>query len=303
MPALTIATRSSPLALWQARWVQHTLQSYHTDLVVTLLPLSTRGDFMLDQPLSRLGGKGLFTQELESALRVQRADIAVHSMKDLPMDLPADLVIGAICQRGAVCDVLLSRAAYSLATLPHGAVVGTSSVRRESQLLHHRPDLTIKMLRGNIGTRFNKLLADEFDAIVLAAAGIERLHLGENMAVYLPTTQMLPAAGQGAIGIQCRRDDDVVLSRISCLHDVQSARHVNAERAFVRHLQGNCQVPIAALCMPQQEALVLSGLVAQRDGRLILKKTIQGHCPETLGAALAKTLLASGAEFILQHYR
>ncbi|AFU99535.1 hydroxymethylbilane synthase [Simiduia agarivorans] len=298
---LRIATRTSALALWQANYVKDRLAALHPDLTVELVPLVSKGDKILDVPLAKVGGKGLFVKELETAMLDGEADIAVHSMKDVPMEFPAGLGLAVICQREDPRDAFVSNTYPSLADLPQGAVVGTSSLRRQAQLLERRPDLQIKFLRGNVNTRLAKLDAGDYDAIILAAAGLIRLGFHDRIAEYLMTDVSLPAGGQGAVGIECRTDDDAIKALIAPLHHELSAQQVTAERAMNRRLEGGCQVPIGCFAIHQEGQLFLRGLVASTDGKRILRDEIRGPVAqaETLGVTLAERLLAAGADAIL----
>lgn len=298
---LRIATRKSALALWQANDVKARLQALHPQLTVELVELVSRGDKILDVPLAKVGGKGLFVKELETALLEGRADIAVHSMKDVPMEFPQGLGLAVICQREDPRDAFVSNTCRSFDKLPQGAVVGTSSLRRQSQILESRPDLHIRFLRGNVGTRLGKLDAGEYDAIILAAAGLIRLGEKKRIAEYLLTEQCLPAGGQGAVGIECRDDDSRVRDLIAPLHHLLSAQQVQAERAMNRRLEGGCQVPIACFAIHRDDNLWLRGLVASTDGKLVLRDEISGPATaaEQLGVTLAERLLDAGADKIL----
>lgn len=301
-PCLRIATRQSPLALWQAEYVKRELERHHPNIMVELLKFTTRGDRILDTPLAKIGGKGLFVKELEQALLAGDADIAVHSMKDVPMAFPAGLALGVICPRETPFDALVSTRYASFAALPQGAVVGTSSLRRQCQLRRLRPDLNIRDLRGNVGTRLSKLDAGEFDAIILAAAGLKRLGLGERIRELLSPEVSLPAGGQGAVGIELRSDDAVTAALLHPLACTSTAYRVTAERALNRRLHGGCQVPIACYAIEEGGVLWLRGLVGSIDGSEIL--TAEARAPladaEALGIHVAELLLAQGADRILQ---
>jgi len=299
--SIKIATRESPLALWQARFVQDKLRSAHPELQVELMPMTTRGDQILDSPLSKIGGKGLFVKELERAMLDGEADIAVHSMKDVPMEFPDGLGLAVICEREDPADAFVSNRFASFADLPKGARVGTSSLRRQCQLREARPDLEILDLRGNVGTRLNKLDADNYDAIILAAAGLLRLELGSRIRERLSFQLSLPAGGQGAVGVECRMDDDDTLQILRCLHDTRTAERVTAERAVVRRLQGSCQVPIAAFAEYEAEALSLRALVGSVDGGRMVRSQASGDAEnaEQLGITVAEDLIAQGADAIL----
>lgn len=298
---LRIATRKSLLALWQAEYVKSQLEKHHPGLVVELVPLTSRGDKILDVPLAKVGGKGLFVKELETALLEGDADIAVHSMKDVPMEFPTGLGLAVICPREDARDAFVSHRFASLDELPQGAIVGTSSLRRQCQLLAARPDLEIKFLRGNVQTRLQKLDDGEYDAIILAAAGLIRLELKNRIRAYIEPEVSLPAGGQGAVGIECRTDDAVTIELLKPLHHPLSAEQVSAERAMNRHLQGGCQVPIACYALHRNNELWLRGLVGAPDGSQMLFDEISGPVAEAeqMGIALADRLLAAGADKIL----
>ncbi len=299
--SLRIATRKSQLALWQAEYVKAELQKLYPSLTIELVPLTSRGDKILDVPLAKVGGKGLFVKELEEALLNNDADIAVHSMKDVPMEFPSGLGLYVICPREDARDAFVSNKYKSLTDLPPGSVVGTSSLRRQCQLLAARPDLSIKFLRGNVQTRLQKLDDDHYDAIILAAAGLIRLKLSERISSYIDVELSLPAGGQGAVGIECRTDDVATQALLTPLHHSLTAQQVIAERAMNRHLQGGCQVPIACYAVHKQDGLWLRGLVGSLDGKSILRDEIQGNANdgEAMGIALANKLLAAGADKIL----
>ena len=298
---IRIATRQSALALWQADYVKARLEAAHPGLRVSLLPMTSRGDKLLDAPLAKIGGKGLFVKELENALLDGSADIAVHSMKDVPMEFPAGLGLYAICEREDPRDAFVSNRHSGLAELPQGSVVGTSSLRRQAQLLALRPDLEIRFLRGNVNTRLAKLDADDYDAIILAAAGLIRLGFAERIREYLTVEDSLPAGGQGAVGIECRTDDAEVHTLLEPLHHFDTERRVAAERALNRRLNGGCQVPIACYAVQEGELLWLRGLVGQPDGGLLLRAEARGplNDPAGLGVTVAEDLLAQGAQGIL----
>lgn len=301
MNLVRIATRKSALALWQANFVKAELEAAHPGLQVELVPMSTQGDKILDTPLAKIGGKGLFVKELETAMLEGRADIAVHSMKDVPVDFPEGLMLHTICQREDPRDAFVSNSYQQLADLPQGAVVGTSSLRRQCQIKAMRPDLQIKDLRGNVNTRLAKLDAGEFDAIILASAGLIRLGFEARIASFLEVGISLPANGQGAVGIECRSDDLVVQQLLAPLEHQETRICVLAERAMNRKLQGGCQVPIGAFAVLQHNELWLRGLVGQLDGSEILRSEIKGEATqaEQLGTQLAEQLLALGADRIL----
>ncbi len=301
---LKIATRESQLALWQAEYVKAELEQAHAGLTVELVPMTSRGDQLLDAPLAKVGGKGLFVKELEAALLESRADIAVHSMKDVPMAFPEGLGLGVICPREDPRDAFVSNTYSALDDLPAGSVVGTSSLRRECQLRSTRPDLTVNFLRGNVNTRLAKLDAGDYDAIILASAGLIRLGMADRIAQPLPVEASLPAGGQGAVGIELRVDDSRTRELITPLHHVATARCVGAERALNTRLEGGCQVPIAAYAIAHPDApgqLWLRGLVGSQDGNTILRAEAvaseDGY--EQLGIDVAEDLLAQGAAELL----
>ncbi len=296
-----IGTRGSALALWQARWVQDRLQAAHPGLRVELVTFKTRGDKILDVPLAKVGGKGLFVKELEEALLDGRADLAVHSMKDVPAEFPPGLGLPVILERADPRDVLLSIHHRSLADLPQGARVGSSSLRRQSQLLALRPDLDIIPLRGNVNTRIGKLEAGQFEAIVLAAAGVERVALTEHVVEYLPPEQVIPANGQGAVGIEIRTDDAEIAALIAPLDDRETHLCVATERAFLLTLEGGCQIPIAGLAQLNGDQIHMKGRVASLDGRemITLERTGPVSEPEKLGRTMAEEMLQQGAKRLL----
>ncbi len=298
---IRIATRKSLLALWQAEFVKAELIRHHPKLQVELVPMVSRGDKILDVPLAKVGGKGLFVKELEQALLDNKADIAVHSMKDVPMEFPKGLGLEIICEREDPRDAFVSNTYDSLNALPAGSVVGTSSLRRQCQILAYRPDLTINFLRGNVQTRLKKLDAGEYDAIILAAAGLKRLDLSERIESFLTPEICLPAGGQGAVGIECRIDDENIKSLLLPLHHTLTAERVLAERAMNRKLEGGCQVPIGCFAEHVGEGLRLRGLVGSVDGGTILSDEISGATSEAeaMGTALAERLLKAGAGKIL----
>ena len=300
-PSLRIATRESPLALWQANFVKDALNQHHPALSVELVPMTTRGDQILDSPLAKVGGKGLFVKELEKAMLDGRADIAVHSMKDVPMEFPEGLGLAVICEREDPADAFVSNDYRSLKELPEGAKVGTSSFRRQCQLKELRPDLEILDLRGNVGTRLGKLDSGGYDGIILAAAGLIRLDLEERIRERLSYELSLPAGGQGAVGIECRNDDLETLKLLDCLHHPQTAARVTAERAVNARLEGGCQVPIASFAELEGDSLNLRALVGAVDGSVIYRSERNGsqHDAERLGIEVAEDLLKQGAKAIL----
>lgn len=302
MKQLRIATRQSALALWQAEHVAARLRQLHADLVVELVPMTTRGDQILDQPLSAIGGKGLFLKELEVAMQEGRADIAVHSLKDVPMELEAGFALGAVLERADAADAFVSNRYRTLVELPLGARVGTSSLRRQAQLRALRPDLQLVDLRGNVGTRLAKLDADQYDAIVLACAGLERLGLTGRIASRLQAPAWIPAVAQGAIAVEYRAADRATLERLQPLNDADSWRCTAAERAMNRRLHGNCSVPIAGYCREIEQGLELTGLVGDAaSGRLLRGEAVGAvDAPEALGERVAQLLLEQGAGEMLQ---
>jgi len=300
---LRIATRQSALALWQAEHVAALLRAAHPQLAIELVPMTTRGDQITDRSLAALGGKGLFLKELEIAMAQRHADIAVHSFKDVPMELDAGFAIGAVLERADAADAFVSAKYARLDALPHGARVGTSSLRRQAQLRALRPDLLAVDLRGNVNTRLAKLDAGDYDAIVLACAGLDRLGLAARIRHRLDPPVWLSAAAQGAIAIEHREGDASIAELLRPLHDADTALCVTAERALTRYLQGSCQVPIAAFCLQTEIGLHLAGLVGDAaSGRLIRAEDDgQSEAPEELGVRVAKTLLERGAGELLGH--
>ncbi|MGE6793631.1 hydroxymethylbilane synthase [Pseudomonas guineae] len=299
---IRIATRKSALALWQAEHVKARLEQAHPGLKVSLVPMVSRGDKLLDAPLAKIGGKGLFVKELETALLENQADIAVHSMKDVPMDFPEGLGLFCICEREDPRDAFVSNTYASLDALPPGSVVGTSSLRRQAQLLARRPDLKIQFLRGNVNTRLAKLDAGDYDAIILAAAGLIRLGFESRIRDSISAEDSLPAGGQGAVGIECRSADSEIHALLTPLHHRDTALRVTAERALNKHLNGGCQVPIACYAVLEGEQLWLRGLVGQPDGSQLLRaeQRASSAAAEQLGVQVAEALLAQGAAAILQ---
>lgn len=298
---IRIATRKSALALWQAEYVKSRLEQAHPGLRVSLVPMVSRGDKLLDAPLAKIGGKGLFVKELETALLEQDADIAVHSMKDVPMDFPQGLGLYCICEREDPRDAFVSNTHASLDELPAGSVVGTSSLRRQAQLLARRPDLTIHFLRGNVNTRLAKLDAGDYDAIILAAAGLIRLGFEARIRSSLSVADSLPAGGQGAVGIECRSEDHEIHRLLAPLHHMPTSLRVSAERALNRRLNGGCQVPIACYAELEGEQLWLRGLVGSPSGELLLRAEDRAPATEAeaLGVRVAEALLEKGAGAIL----
>lgn len=298
---LIFATRPSALARWQTQWVMNALRETHPDLTCEGKVITTQGDKILDKPLPKIGGKGLFTQELENELLSGEVHCAVHSLKDLPVENPDGLTVGCIPVRAEVRDVLVSKKGYTLETLPSGAVVGTSSLRRAAQILSARPDVTTTSLRGNVDTRLRKALDGQYDAIILAGAGLTRLGLESHVTQWLPLDVMLPAPGQGALAVQCRADDDKTLTVLSALEDAITRNAVTAERQFLLGLGGGCAVPVAAYATVagRQSAISLTGLVASINGKELVKVTGEGNDPFKLGKQLAKDAISRGANEIL----
>lgn len=298
---IRIATRKSALALWQAEHVADLLEKHDDVTSVELVPMSTRGDEVLDRSLQKIGGKGLFIKELEVAMQEGRADIAVHSMKDVPAELPEGFVLAAVLERANPFDALVSRDGHRIETLPHEARVGSSSLRRQAQLLARRPDLVIEPLRGNVNTRLAKLDAGDFDAIVLACAGLERLGMADRIGATLEPGEVLPAAAQGVVGIECRGNRPDLEAVLKSLQDADAAVTTAAERAVALRLQANCQSPVASYATLDGDTLRLTALVASADGQTILKKKLKGtrDRAENLGLDLADRLLAAGAADLL----
>ena len=299
---IRIGTRGSALALWQAEWVKSELEKKYPGLTVTLTKIKTTGDKILDVPLAKVGGKGLFVKEIEEAMLANEIDIAVHSMKDVPTFFPDGLHLSCITKREDPRDALLSRNKVAFKDLPLGANVGTSSLRRQAQLMNVRPDFVIHQLRGNVDTRLRKLKEGQYDAIILAAAGVKRLGLAENVTEYIDPSVSLPAIGQGALGIECRVDDRELNDMISFFNHPDTRVCVTGERALLRRLEGGCQVPIACYGEIKEGNLHLTGLVASVDGKRTIKEAITGERDkaERLGVTLAETLLSRGADVILR---
>lgn len=299
---INIGTRGSKLALWQANWVKSAIEEQHPQVDVELVIIKTKGDKILDAPLAKVGGKGLFVKEIEEAILSGRVDLAVHSMKDMPAEIPDGLSIGAIPEREMPADVLISRSNRTLAALPQKAKVGTSSLRRGAQILHARPDIRIETLRGNVDTRLKKLDTQDLDAIVLAAAGVKRMALEDRITEYLDESVMLPAVGQGALCIEIRKNDPDIEPLIAPMNHRESALAVKGERAFLHRLEGGCQVPIAAHGKMIGDRYVLTGLVASLDGAEVIRETISGELTdaEKIGVELGNRLLSKGADRILK---
>lgn len=302
---LRIATRQSRLALWQAEHVAGELRARHPHIAVVLVPMTTQGDRVLDRPLAEVGGKGLFIKELEVALAEHRADIAVHSMKDVPSEMPPGMMLAAMLPRADAHDAFVSQHHPSVESLPTGARVGTSSLRRQCQLKSLRPDLEIVALRGNVDTRLRKLDEGHYDAIILAAAGLKRLGFDHRITSYIDFDHSLPAVGQGIIGIECRSDDARSIELVRALDDRTARLCCEAERAYALRLQGSCQSSIAGYAELEGDQLQLRGVVGSEDGRTIYRGTVQGPATEAdaLGVKLADRLLAAGAASVLQAQR
>jgi hydroxymethylbilane synthase len=302
MTTIRIATRESQLALWQAYFIKAELERHHPGIVVEILGMKTKGDKILDVPLAKVGGKGLFVKELEQAMLEDRADIAVHSMKDVPMEFPEGLGLSVICEREDPSDAFVSNHYNNLDELPQGANVGTSSLRRQLQIKALRPDLQLLDLRGNVNTRLAKLDAGLYDAIILASAGLMRLNFHDRIKSRLTDEQCLPAGGQGAVGVECRLSDAATMALLAPLHHADTADRVMAERALNKHLEGGCQVPIACFAELEGDQLWLRGLVGEVDGSRVLTTEIRGSRKdaESLGVAAAEDLLAQGAGEILK---
>ncbi len=299
---IKIGTRGSKLALWQANWVKSALEAQNPALTVELVIIKTKGDKILDVPLAKVGGKGLFVKEIEDALLNGHVDLAVHSMKDMPAEIPQGLCIGAIPERETPQDVLISKNGHPLSELGAGSRIGTSSLRRASQLLPARPDLVIKPLRGNLDTRLKKLATENLDAVILAAAGVKRLGLEDRITEYLDETIMLPAVGQGALCIEIRQNDSSIEPLVAALDHPQTRTVVMGERAFLNRLEGGCQVPMAACGKVENNTFTLYGLVATLDGATVIKDTLSGPADssEQIGLDLAERLVSMGAQKILE---
>lgn len=297
-----IATRQSPLALWQAEFVKAQLEHFHPNIKVELVTMVTKGDKILDTPLAKVGGKGLFVKELETAMLEGRADIAVHSMKDVPVEFPEGLGLEVICEREDPRDAFVSNKYKNLDELPQGSVVGTSSLRRQCQIRAARPDLVIRDLRGNVGTRLGKLDAGEYDAIILAAAGLIRLEMPERIASFIEPEQCLPAVGQGAVGIECRLDDERIKELLAPLEHTETRQRVLAERALNKRLEGGCQVPIGSYCVIDGDNFWLRALVGNPDGSVMLTEEARGTLADAEQTAIdmADKLLDRGGREILQ---
>ncbi len=296
---LIFATRPSKLARWQTQWVIDALKNIHPGLECEEKVITTQGDKILDKPLPEIGGKGLFTQELESELLSGAVHCAVHSLKDLPVESPTGLTIGCIPVRPEVRDALISARGYTLSTLPVSATVGTSSLRRAAQILSLRPDVRTVSLRGNVDTRLRKAMEGQYDAIILAGAGLTRLSLETYVTEWLSLEDMLPAPGQGALAVQCRADDTTTLKLLGALEDAATRKAVTAERAFLSGLGGGCSVPVAAYATINDQGIALTGLVISEDGQLAVQVSRTGTDAQTLGNELAQRAIAQGANAIL----
>ncbi len=299
---IIIGTRGSPLALWQAHWIKSQLESVHDELTVELVKIKTSGDKIQDVPLAKVGGKGLFTKEIEESMLRYEIDIAVHSMKDVPIQFPPSLALSVVTEREDPRDVLISRKDLKLDNLPKGAKVGTGSFRRTTQLLHYRPDLEVVPMRGNLETRLNKLESEGLDAIILAAAGLIRLDMADRISEFIEPEIMLPGGGQGAVGIESRKEDLMTMNLIFPLDHEESHCALEAERSFLTRLEGGCQVPIGVYATIEGEILHLRGLVGSLDGKQILKAERIGSVedPRALGFQLAGEILEMGADKILK---
>ena len=295
MTSLTFATRPSKLARWQTNWVMSALQRAWHGLECRQVVITTQGDRNLDQPLPEIGGKGLFTQELEAELLAGKVQAAVHSLKDLPVEDPPGLAVGAIPRRADVRDVLISKDGLTLDQLPPGALVGTSSLRRTAQLRAYRPDLRVEPLRGNVDTRIRRALEGQFDAILLAGAGVTRLGLSEHISQWLPLEVMLPAPGQGALAVQCRSGDEQTLNYLAAIDDSQTRQAVLAERVFLAALGGGCSLPVGAYAVVQDGQIHLQGAAAAVDGSRLVRVQASGQNPQAVGQQAAQMALAQGA--------
>jgi hydroxymethylbilane synthase len=308
MPAkrrLVLGSRGSPLALWQANLVKNLLEEEYGDLSVTIKAIKTTGDKVRKTPLAEIGGKSLFIKEIEEQLLEEKIHVGVHSMKDVPVILPKGLTIGAILKREDSRDVFVSKKYDSLLHLPKRAKIGTSSLRRQAQLKNFRPDLEIVPLRGNVETRLRKLTAGEFDAVVLSAAGLTRLSLAKKITEYLPTSLMLPAVGQGAIGLEVREEDDEIRRLIDFLNDIETVHCIQAERSFLKAIEGDCRAPVAAFAEIDGQTLKLTGMIASIDGRELIRDRLEGNIRDavSLGEQLARQLFGHGAREILRSCR
>jgi hydroxymethylbilane synthase len=302
MGIVRIGTRGSPLAIWQAEWVRSELLARHPENVVELVKIKTTGDKITDVPLAKVGGKGLFVKEIETALLEGRIDLAVHSMKDVPAEFPDGLGIGSVPERENPLDVLIARTAKSFDALPKGARIGSSSLRRGAQVQHARPDMTVHPLRGNLDTRIRKLETEKLDAIILAAAGVRRLGMKDLITEYLPESIMLPAIGQGALAIEVREDDQEIQGLVKTLDHRETRLAVESERAFLNRVEGGCQVPVAAHAKVHGDRIEVTGLIAELDGSAVLRQKVEGPLARhiELGVELADALLGQGGKRILE---
>lgn len=302
---IRIGTRGSPLALWQAHWAKEALEAQGPNLKFSISIIKTQGDKILDAPLSRIGGKGLFVKEIEEALIEGRIDLAVHSMKDVPTELPHHLCLPVITKRDDPRDCLITKGKMDLYDLPPNALIGTSSLRRQTQLLFHRKDLQIRPLRGNLGTRIKKLTSENLDGIVVATAGVKRMGWEDMISQYFPPDILIPAIGQGAMGVEIRKDDDEIERLVSILKDRDSWVSITAERAFLRKLEGGCQIPIAGYGQVREGRLRLIGMVGSLDGTKVIKDWIEGDPSEgeAMGIELAERILSRGGKEILKECR
>lgn len=299
---IVIGTRKSALALWQAEYVAARLREAYPHVQVELLPVSTRGDEILDMPLAEIGGKGLFIRELEYLIREGKADMAVHSLKDMPAELPPDFTLAAVTDREDPRDAFVSLKYRSVDELPAGAKVGTSSLRRQSQLLHRRSDLRIESLRGNVQTRLRKLDEGQYDAVILAAAGLKRLGLGDRIGSYLSTAESIPAAGQGVMAVEVRKDDAELREMLAFLHNEKVASCIAAERAFLGRVGGDCKVPAGAFAEVEGERIRVDAFISSEDGQRFYRRSVSGPVPEAeaLGASVAGALLDDGGRAVLE---
>lgn len=300
---IVIGTRKSVLALWQAEYVADRLRKAYPDVTVELLPVSTRGDEILNMPLAQIGGKGLFIQELEYLIREGKADMAVHSLKDMPADLPPDFALAAVTDREDPRDAFVSLKYRSFEEMPAGSKVGTSSLRRQSQLLHRRSDLHIESLRGNVQTRLRKLDEGQYDAVILAAAGLKRLGLGDRIRSYLSIDDSIPAAGQGVMAIEVRKDDAELQQMLAFLHNETVASCIAAERAFLGRVGGDCKVPAGAFAQEAEDGrLRVDAFISSEDGQRFYRRSVSGNAAEaeSLGASIADSLLNDGGREVLE---
>ena len=299
MREIVVGSRKSRLAITQTNWVIQKLKEKDPDLSVKLKTVTTKGDRILDVTLSKVGGKGLFVKEIENALLEGEIDFAVHSLKDLPAHNPEGLIIAAIPRRANPFDCLISRTAETIDQLPPNAVIGTSSLRRQAQVLAYRPDLSVKPIRGNIDTRLKRLQQGEFDAILLAVAGLARMNWQNQITQELPMSIMIPAVGQGALAVQCRQDDKAIIQLLRCIHHEETARCIRAERAFLFSFQGDCHLPIAGYAESHGSLIHLTGFVASADGKRVIQKSMTGEKEEQVGQALANWMIKRGAKDLL----